>query len=154
MNNHRCKANNTTSKIIIDYGDAYIELIEDYPCDNQKQLIQREGEIIKSTNNCINKCIIGRTREEYREINKDNMKKYYEDNKKEYKQVHKEYYEKNRERIREKQKEYREKNKEKIKTQQMKRFNLNKDILNEKRRQMRKQKKLVEIEDNGENNKT
>jgi len=51
---HKTPANHTTSKQVIDIGDAYIELIEMYPCDNIEQLRQREGEIMRSMD-CVNK---------------------------------------------------------------------------------------------------
>ena len=41
-----------------------IELIELYPCNCRRELIKREGEIIRSTN-CVNKRIEGRTTAEY-----------------------------------------------------------------------------------------
>lgn len=54
---HKAPNNSTSSKQIIDIGDAYIELIEMYPCDNIEQLRQREGEIIRSMD-CVNKNMV------------------------------------------------------------------------------------------------
>jgi hypothetical protein len=65
---------------LIKYDDCYIELLEDYPCKNRNQLEQREGYYIR-TMNCVNKYIAGRTDKEYREDNKNKIKKYYENNK-------------------------------------------------------------------------
>lgn len=39
---HRNKNNSTCSKQLIDLGDARIELIENYPCNNRKELELRE----------------------------------------------------------------------------------------------------------------
>lgn len=39
---HRNISNTTCSKQLIDLGDARIELIEDYPCNNRKELELRE----------------------------------------------------------------------------------------------------------------
>lgn len=39
---HLNKNNTTCSKKLIDLGDARIELIEDYPCNNRKELELRE----------------------------------------------------------------------------------------------------------------
>lgn len=39
---HRNISNTTCSKTLIDLGDARIELIEDYPCNNRKELELRE----------------------------------------------------------------------------------------------------------------
>jgi hypothetical protein len=55
----------TTSYKIIKYDDAYIELYEDYACNNKKELNRREGELMRKTKNLVNKCIAGRTKEEY-----------------------------------------------------------------------------------------
>ena len=45
-----------TSGKIFEYGvdDAYIELIENYPCKNRAELLKREGEIIKDVKKCVN----------------------------------------------------------------------------------------------------
>lgn len=45
---------------ILQYDDHYIELVEEFPCENSMQLRKREGEIIRSTENCINKYVAGR----------------------------------------------------------------------------------------------
>lgn len=44
-----CKTNITLYKYIIDndWSNWYIELYEDYPCNNKKELERREGEIIR-----------------------------------------------------------------------------------------------------------
>lgn len=95
---------------LLDLGDAYIELIEEYPCENKNQLERREGQIMRETVNCVNKCIAGRTKREYRVDNKESIlakqKEYYEDNKKKFE----EYYEANKEFISERNKEWREAN--------------------------------------------
>jgi hypothetical protein len=70
---HKSPSNNTRSKCIIEIGDTYIELIEEYPCANKNQLEKREGEIMRSMD-CVNKNIAGRTRAEY------STKQYEEDN--------------------------------------------------------------------------
>jgi hypothetical protein len=44
-----------TSKKIIDLGDAYIELIENFSCNSKEELLKREGEIMRSMD-CVNKC--------------------------------------------------------------------------------------------------
>ena len=42
-----------------------IVLIEEYLSQNKKQLKKREGEYIENDKNCLNKCIVGRTKREY-----------------------------------------------------------------------------------------
>ena len=63
-----------TAKNILKYSDACIKLIENFPCGTKKELLDREGEIIKNTPNCINIQIQGRTMAEYREDNKEKLK--------------------------------------------------------------------------------
>ena len=46
-------SDNLASKEIIKLGDAYIELVEDYPCKSKKKLIARESYYINS-NICVN----------------------------------------------------------------------------------------------------
>lgn len=43
-----------SSRQIINAGDAYIELFENYPCETKGQLLKREGEFIRGTPHCIN----------------------------------------------------------------------------------------------------
>ena len=77
---------NVSSYKLLEYDDYYIELVEEYPCDNKSQLNRREGEIIRQTENCINKKIEGRTNKEYYIDNKDkilNQCKEYRTNNKE-----------------------------------------------------------------------
>jgi hypothetical protein len=70
---------------ILKYDDAYIELIEEFSCENRMELEKREGEIIRATENCVNKIIAGRTNKQYRADNKaiiaERKKQYYESNK-------------------------------------------------------------------------
>ena len=73
------------------WNDWYIELYEDYPCLNRKELDRREGEITfkfknDSNYNCINERIAGRTYKQWCEENKEKVleykNKYYESNNK------------------------------------------------------------------------
>lgn len=50
--------NYITSFDVIKHNDAYIELIENYPCNSKKQLEQRESEIIESMKNTVNKNLV------------------------------------------------------------------------------------------------
>ena len=77
---------------ILKYDDVYIELVEDFPCENKNQLFKREGEIIRG-GGCVNKNIAGRTR---------TNKEYYDDNKEQISQKKKDYYEQNKEKLNEK----------------------------------------------------
>ena len=101
------------------YGvdNCKIELIEDYPCESREQLAKREGYHIKQEE-CINKCVAGRTvkewHEEHREDRKEYYKNYRETNKEKKKTTDKAYYEANREARQTHAKAYYEANREAI----------------------------------------
>ena len=61
---HKRSTNKTKSKILIDFGDAYIELLEKFPCETLQELHKREGELIRIKDTCVNVCIAGRTDKE------------------------------------------------------------------------------------------
>lgn len=73
-----------TSFEIMKYDDAYIELLEDYPCPSKTHLNRREGRFIRNMD-CVNKFVAGRTKSEYYQDNKEDIaqqkKQYYQDNK-------------------------------------------------------------------------
>ncbi len=56
--------------------DWYIELYEEFSCENKEQLNKREGEIIREIGT-LNKRIAGRTQKDWNEANKDKMSEYY-----------------------------------------------------------------------------
>jgi adenylate kinase family enzyme len=85
---HKTNLNSCCSKILFEkYDDVRIELIEEYPCKNKMELNKREGHYIRN-NDCVNKCVAGRTQKEYKEDNKEKLLEY-----------HKEYREENKEKI-------------------------------------------------------
>lgn len=98
------------------FDDCYIELLEDYPCDNREQLLKREGELIRQTPNCINKRVAGRTPKQYYYENNElilkKMKTYRENNKEKISIRRKKAYYANHEKMLKKKKEYRAKNRE------------------------------------------
>ena len=85
---HKSISNKTSSKKIIDLGDAIILLVEDYPCLNENEARAREGFYILN-NVCVNKQVAGRTQKEsgmvYHNTHKFEIKlqkkQYYIDNK-------------------------------------------------------------------------
>ena len=117
---------------IIERGDYTYSLVEHFPCDSKEELHARERYWIEN-NECVNKYIPGRTKEEYREQNKEKMKEYREQNKEHIREYEKEYREQNKEHIREQKKEYYEQNKEKIKEYREQ----NKEKINEDRRKQK-----------------
>jgi len=55
---HKSKSNLCASKEILKFNDAYIELIENYPCKSNRELLEREKYFISITPNCVNKQMI------------------------------------------------------------------------------------------------
>ena len=148
-----------TSFELLKYEDCYIELLQEYSCENKHQLHKKEGEYIRKMD-CVNKNIAGRKWKEYKKDNKEKIrerhKQYREDNKEELREKRREYHKKNKTKIREKDKqyyndnkkrileyhkEYRKDNKEKI-TEQNKQYRKNnKEEIREKQRQYHQENK-------------
>ena len=84
------------------FENWYIELYENYPCENKEQLFKKEGEIIRLIGT-LNTQIAGRSKKEYAEENKEKMDEYK-----------KEWCIENKDKITEKKKIYREEHKEEI----------------------------------------
>ena len=100
----------TTSFCMFDeFGidNVKVELFENYPCNNKEELLKREGFYIRK-NDCVNKCIAGRTTKERQQM-------WQEQNKETMKEKKHEYYLNNKEYFQEQGKSYRETNKEQIK---------------------------------------
>ena len=131
---HRSMAKtNPTGKLYEAFNDLgvdcfYIELLENYPCDNIEQLLSREGEKIREFDafqNGYNGVIAGRTtqeyQKEYREQNQDKISRY-----KEAYRMH------NKEHILQKAKEYREQHKDTIMQKRKEFYHDNKDSILQK----------------------
>ena len=104
---HKC--NGHLGKQIIDLGDAYIELVEEFKCENKEQLNRREGEIQRAME-CVNQNIAGRTGKEWRKDNPDICKKYSDNwkhnNPEKYKEIQKKHYDTHKETCNKISKEY------------------------------------------------
>ena len=105
------KINKTMSFDLFDeYGldCCKIELIENAKCETKEELLKKEGEYIRSIN-CINKSLVGRSKKEHYEDNKEYIlnkcKKYREENKEKRQEKDRLYREKNAVKIKEKQSE-------------------------------------------------
>jgi hypothetical protein len=128
----------TTSAIIFGFGDAYIELIELFPCNNKTDLRLREGYYIRLLN-CVNKRIEGRTDQEYYNENKELYKAYSKKHYKENIEYHKAY-----------NKKYNKENIELHKAYRKKKYNDNKELYkiknkkycNDNKKKIKKQKKI------------
>ena len=84
------KHNYITSYEILKYDDVYIELLEEFKCNNKMELQKREGELIRlNYDNIVNKNRPNRTIDEKRETNRNctnrnkDKRKQYKDNNKE-----------------------------------------------------------------------
>ena len=84
------KHNYITSYEILKYDDVYIELLEEFKCNNKMELLKREGElIIEHKNNIVNIIIPNRYKKEQNQENYkknrderlEKQKQYYIDNK-------------------------------------------------------------------------
>ena len=104
---HMCdikRGKNPTSKCILQYGDAIITLIEEYPCNSMKELHTRERYHIENTQNTVNKEIPTRSVQEYYENNRKEIgirhTKYRKNNPEKVKLTQKNWYQNNIEQIR------------------------------------------------------
>jgi hypothetical protein len=110
---HKTKRNSCSSKDIIIFSDAYIELLEEFPCNSKKELNKQEGRWIRQMD-CVNKKIAGRTRQEYQADNKQKIAEHYAQYRAENKQKIAEYRAENKQKIAEQRAEYQAENKQKI----------------------------------------
>lgn len=124
-----------TSFKILERGDAYIELLEDFPCASKDQLNRREGELIRATAGCVNRCIPGRTHAQYYQEHKETIleqkRVYQQVNKEALAEKDKQYYQEHKEQILEKSKRYNEVNKQAIVEVKKKYREANRQVLRE-----------------------
>jgi hypothetical protein len=95
------------------WNDWYIELYENYPCQNREELNKREGEIIRLIGT-LNINATGRTKKEYYEENKARFEEYYIENKEHITQIKKDKYKENKDDINLKNRDYYNENRERI----------------------------------------
>ena len=113
-------------KIMRDNGgieNFYIELYENFICNDRNELNKREGEVIRLIGT-MNKCGI-LTTEERKEDIKEQKKQYYQENKEQRKQ----YYQDHKEELNEQNKKYQEEHKEEIKEQKKQYYQENKETI-------------------------
>jgi hypothetical protein len=100
-----------------DWKNWYIELYEEYPCNNKQLLEKREGEVIREIGT-INKQNTGRTLKEWREDNREKIaeqrKEYRQANREKIAEYKKEHYQANRDKLIEHAKEYYQDNRDKL----------------------------------------
>ena len=101
-NEGHCKSYLTVFNLFDEFGveNCKIEWIEDYPCNSKKELEAREGHHQQSTD-CINKVVAGRTKQEWRDVNREEQlikqKEYRETHKEEIATYKEEWAERNKE---------------------------------------------------------
>lgn len=100
----RTNNNYITSIEIIKQGEPYIELLQDYSCNSQKELRRKEGEYQLKIK-CVNKNVAGRSIKEYNSLPEvKERRQEYEKNRPCRKEQRKEYRKKNRDEINERNK--------------------------------------------------
>ena len=109
-----------------------ILLIKDFPCNSRAELEREEGrEILNNIDMCVNKNVVGRTRQEYYHDNQErlleNKKEHRLNNIEKYKEKDRKYNENNKEKISERQKKWYEQNKDEINEKNRARYQKNKD---------------------------
>jgi hypothetical protein len=98
---------NITSKLVLNYPDARILLVENYPCNSKTELEAREAQYIRN-NDCVNKKIPQRTAKEFKFH-------YYIENKEEILKKHTEYRSTHKPEIKELNRLYRQNNNDRLK---------------------------------------
>ena len=121
---------------LLQYDDAYVELVEKYPCNDKRELEKREGEIIRETENCINKQVAGRTMEEYYYYQKENNTEVYKKQLEKSREYSKKQYDNKTD---EEKKEYYEENKDTILKKAKEKYKNNYNNIKEKQKDYQKQ---------------
>jgi hypothetical protein len=102
FNNKETYKYNNSAFLVIEKQDYKMELVKHFPCNNRQQLCIEEGNYIKN-NECVNKCVAGRTEEEYNkhytEYHKLYREKWTQDNKEYYKNYMRNYMRKYRNKL-------------------------------------------------------
>ena len=99
----------STSRLIIDEGDAYIDLLEEVQVESVRELAKFEQQWLDKIPNTVNRIRAYISEKE----KKDKQKIYHETHKKEHLQSFKKYYETHREKVLKQQKIYQETHREK-----------------------------------------
>lgn len=138
LQDHRCRYKKNKKYMasfeIIKYNDHYIELLENYECNDKNELRKREGELQREhKDNIVNCRIECRTRKQYVIDNKEEitkrLKQYRENNKEFLIKKRKQHYLDNQERIIKKSADYRENNKELLIKKRKEHYLKNKDVI-------------------------
>jgi hypothetical protein len=121
------------------YGTDKCEIIllESFPCANKDELCAREGHFQRKLQ-CVNKVMIGRTKAEY-----------FQDNKEKFSKLHKEYVEEHKGQVQEYQDQYRKDNREEILAGKKAHYAANKDrLLKQQKEYKEKNKEMIRAKAN------
>ena len=88
---HKTPSNGSTSKIVIEKGDAIILLVEEYPCETEMEAITREAFYVLNFP-CVNKQMPGRNQ-------KESLKNWHKNNKDKWNEYQKKYRESKKSKI-------------------------------------------------------
>jgi hypothetical protein len=131
---------------LFELGYVEIRLLEEYPCDNKKELHARERYWIEQ-GKCVNMVIPGRTKKEWYEANIETIsqreKKWREANKELITQRNKEYHQTHQEALLQRKKKYYQTHQEALLKQQEEYREAHRDQINQKRRLRYESKKVV-----------
>ena len=127
LKSEKTKKNTTSILIFEEYGveNCFIELIEAKECTSKDEQNKLEGKYIRELN-CVNRCISGRSYQEWRD-------QYYSKNQDKILIQNKQYYKDNQDKILIRKKQYYEDNKDKLSIQKKQYYEDNKDKINERR---------------------
>jgi len=113
----QCSLYKYINSINDDWDNWYIELYENYPCNNKPILDKREGEVTRLIGN-INMNIAGRTKKQHYQENRDKLietqKQHYQNNRDKILERTKQYQQNNRDKIAKRKKQNYQENREKI----------------------------------------
>jgi hypothetical protein len=139
------KTHKITSFQVLELGNYEITLLELCPCQSRDELTARERHWVE-TLQCVNRCLPGRTRKEYKEEHKEIItewnKQYQEDNKEQIKEQRRNFREDHKEEIKVQSKIYFEANHDKIKERGIAYYQANKEKICKANKEKRLQKSI------------
>ena len=139
---HKQIFNSCSSRYLFIEGTQYIELLENFPCENKKELELKERWYIEN-NECVNQYIPGRNRQERYESTVEERKVYYQKNKTKIMEQHKKNYMLTKEKVLKKKQKYYEENKKVILEKQKIQYENNKERINKRNRDYYKNNKEI-----------
>jgi len=131
----------TSSHLILEKGEAYIELLQEVLVETKRDLEKFEQEWIDKTPNTVNMKRAYMTEEEAKRIHVERNTRYAQEHKEQVAEFHRKYYQANKEKMAETTRKYREEHKEKV-IEQMKIW---RERHREKQNERRREKILCEI---------